>query len=952
MKTKSLLLSMSLTAAGLGLLCAGCTTETSGYCESDKDCPSGERCNTNLNRCEAVPPDGGPDGPVVDDGGADLEPDQDTKLENGAPCADSSACKSGFCVDGVCCDGACDEPCRSCKLAGSEGTCTLASAGQDPDKDCAGTAPACGGTCDGQGQCKYPDTTTSCGAPSCAGGEITKKACDGKGGCVDEKQSCGGFACNAAGDACKTTCAAKSDCVGAFECVGGVCSNPQPLGSPCGQNDKACQSGFCRDGFCCDTDCNNPCAACNIGGKEGTCSPKPDGTSCGATTCTGSQKTEKQCKAGTCSDVKSDCGYFQCNSQTQDCHAACSTDAQCVAAAYCKATVCAKKEQNGYKPCLGTNQCASGYCVGSVCCDSACSPASACVDGAASSTTTLKSCATGTCQSTTKPCGNFKCNTGKTDCLTSCTSDTHCVTGLFCISGSCQKKPNGTACAADSECVSQHCVGTTSKVCCATACVVGPCQHCNSGTCTLLAAGTTCNGGTTACVNTAGKSYISRLQCDGSTPSCNPQEYQSCGTYKCIATPSPACRTSCTAHADCVFGVCDLFDLFGTKNKCSAASDICHVDKTQSPCGTGTSVAPFCAIQDCLDGTKKYTRVADGVYDENLTVKNNVEIIAPSTTGPMTNYGFAVNGAAKVTVRSSSGTVVAVNNKSLGLYGVAVEHQNAGSTIGFQGTGKLRLRSCDIRGIVGKRAYGLDLTGSSSSPPTAILEDVAMRELKIPIKAEVVHLDLDNVGIVFSDSVMVHETATLTLYNVVAIWNGGGIQTYGSDVAFDRVILGAAGGLRLENSSKGRVVNSLINNNSGVGVYLYNNSQPVYFVNVTVVNNGGREVQCDSSGLFYNSIVWDKNNTDIKSGSCSFEYSDVKGGASGTGNKDQDPSFIGVNPNEYRLTVGSPCVDAGNDSISVPGMPALPGQDVIGEKRMVDKTAGGTKVDMGAYELQ
>jgi len=66
----------------------------------------------------------------------------------GAPCGADAACVSGHCVDDVCCPSACEQPCRSCNLPGSVGTCAPRPAGDDPAGGC-GT----GMSCNGHGSC-------------------------------------------------------------------------------------------------------------------------------------------------------------------------------------------------------------------------------------------------------------------------------------------------------------------------------------------------------------------------------------------------------------------------------------------------------------------------------------------------------------------------------------------------------------------------------------------------------------------------------------------------------------------------------------------------------------------------------------------------------------------------------------------------------------------------------
>lgn len=64
----------------------------------------------------------------------------------GEACTASVGCATGRCVDGVCCESACTGVCESCAIAGYEGTCTLAEAGSDPDRECSAE-------CDGTGRC-------------------------------------------------------------------------------------------------------------------------------------------------------------------------------------------------------------------------------------------------------------------------------------------------------------------------------------------------------------------------------------------------------------------------------------------------------------------------------------------------------------------------------------------------------------------------------------------------------------------------------------------------------------------------------------------------------------------------------------------------------------------------------------------------------------------------------
>ena len=272
-----------ITLCTLALACSlgGCSEETGGYCESNAQCmdPTWEHfvaghpwCDPLTHRCRPLPDLAPPaDGPEAD-GGTDADgsgPDIDTRKEQGAVCGGASECKTGFCTDGVCCVDDCPGNCRSCNVLGSVGTCALVLDGDDPDKDCAGSAAACDGVCNGSGGCRFPDAAQDCGAASCAAGKLTEKQCDGLGGCSDVKTSCGGYACNAGGSACLTACSGGTGCETGFFCEGTTCKGTLPNGDACGTNNDACSSGICADGVCCNKACTGTCEYCKVAGHVG-----------------------------------------------------------------------------------------------------------------------------------------------------------------------------------------------------------------------------------------------------------------------------------------------------------------------------------------------------------------------------------------------------------------------------------------------------------------------------------------------------------------------------------------------------------------------------------------------------------------------------------------------------------------------------------------------------------
>ena len=164
---------------GPDLGCSGvCQVCSAGKCTPQ---PAGKQVTTGGQTCS---------GALICDGTGFCKKKIGTKCNNGLECA------SNHCVDGVCCKTACDKTCMSCKLAGSVGTCAAIKAKQDPDKECIGSHPKCGGACDGKGQCEFPGAGSGCG---------TCMACDGTGRCSGsppDDTGCGIIDC----DKLDTTC--------------------------------------------------------------------------------------------------------------------------------------------------------------------------------------------------------------------------------------------------------------------------------------------------------------------------------------------------------------------------------------------------------------------------------------------------------------------------------------------------------------------------------------------------------------------------------------------------------------------------------------------------------------------------------------------------------------------------------------------------------------------------
>jgi hypothetical protein len=299
---------------------------------------------------------------------------------------------------------------------------------------------------------------------------------------------------------------------------------PGKKGEPCGAG-GACLTGLtCADGVCCETACQGNCSACNLAGREGTCSPIPAGMA----PATG--------------------------------HSACGTDAP---------SSCQKDGT-----CDGSGACRL-YPVGTTCRASKCDPTTDAF------TPDFKCDGRGVCDSNIAlPCAPYKCKDATT-CWSACTDSTQCALGKSCVNGSCGLKGPGATCVQGAECASGFCAD---GVCCDRACTAG-CESCAlprmGGTCTpvpmgmdpkgVCPAGTAenavcspggCDGsGGTACLKASTSTMCRMGSCAAgiavnpatcqSNGACPPISQTVCGVYACGAT---SCNTGCNADPDCVMG--------------------------------------------------------------------------------------------------------------------------------------------------------------------------------------------------------------------------------------------------------------------------------------------------------------------------------------------------------------------------------------------------------------
>ncbi|MCH7871234.1 MAG: right-handed parallel beta-helix repeat-containing protein [Planctomycetes bacterium] len=151
-----------------------------------------------------------------------------------------------------------------------------------------------------------------------------------------------------------------------------------------------------------------------------------------------------------------------------------------------------------------------------------------------------------------------------------------------------------------------------------------------------------------------------------------------------------------------------------------------------------------------------------------------------------------------------------------------------------------------------------------------------------------------------------------------------------------------AGGIRNQDGSSPTLVNCLLAGNEKDAVYNRESSNPV-MINCTVVNSGlfGVRNLASSVPLITNGIVW-SNGSGAINGTATVSHSCIEGGATGDANVPGDPLFVAAASGNYRLSLGSPCVNAGdNAALSGTGVTL----DLDGGARIVHD-----RVDAGVYE--
>ncbi len=491
--------------------------------------------------------------------------------------------------------------------------------------------------CTGSGSCALGGVTpVSCGAYTCSG-TACRKTCTAATSTTDcaAGYTCKSGLCQTTGDN-GTVCTRNDECK-SMHCVDGVCCSSASCTAPnkCNANGKGtcskplatkcalgteCGTGYCIDGVCCDAACTGQCAACNIGGSEGHCAAvagSPVGT---RPACPGTGKCQSKCDGATTTACKAypagetPCVDASCSAGVETAQATCNGKGGCNTAKtttcepyVCAATACKVTCTTG-ADCTAGYVCKSGNCetsgaLGTLCGDDAECTSKHCVGGQTPDKNVC--CSVATCPAGTY-CAGVEAGTSAGKCLKeraeTCTMGKECGSG-FCFDGvCCDRACTGQCEACDIPGAEGICSGITGAPHgTRTACDDGGPNVCRALACDGDKSVTTClsykNGPSKECAPAKCEDGVvtEASFCNGEG-GCITPDPKSCGAYLCDAT---ACKTSCTATADCATGYTCV------SNKCipaEAPRPTCTADKGGSIPPEG-GAARACAPYQCNPST-------------------------------------------------------------------------------------------------------------------------------------------------------------------------------------------------------------------------------------------------------------------------------------------------------------------------------------------------------------
>ena len=337
--------------------------------------------------------------------------------------------------------------------------------------------------------------------------------------------------------------------------------------------------------------------------------------------------------------------------------------------------------------------------------------------------------------------------------------------------------------------------------------------------------------------------------------------------------------------------------------------------------------------------------------------------------GPELTIQAGINDAADGDVVSvAPWTYTGANNRGLNLSGKAValiSEQGAASTI------------IDCEGA----DQGVHLT--SGEPRTAVIDGFTITNggsvnygggiaCWLGSTPTILNCVVTDCTVVSSGGAVCFDRSPARIVNCSLIGNtagqyGGGIECYDTYAYIERcTVMGNTagwdgGGIRCLHSTQLPHIDCCViarNSTSASGGGIYTSGSTAYIMNCTIANNtavsGGGWYCASGSPIMTNCILWDDGPDELAGAGTPYLYScDVQGGWAGGGgdNFDAAPRFLYPRADKYRLRPGSPCVDSGSGTESVPVI------DIEGRPRYDDPMVTNTGAiipyyDIGAYELK
>ena len=548
-------------------------------------------------------------------------------------------------------------------------------------------------------------------------------------------------------------------------------------------------------------------------------------------------------------------------------------------------------------------------CKGSVSgglCDGVCDGAGACTyPGAEKEGCAPKTCAAGEetihicdgnggCTTKKQLCNGFVCDGDS--CKTSCTTGADCLTDFNCSGGKCVADlPNGKACGTnDDACKSKQCVD---GVCCEKK-PCGTCQTCNGtapGTCTNIP-----SGGAAPAGQCPGDASCGAGICDGLGKCAYKAVGFACAADKCDPATDKLTKSACDASHVCKAGAataCPEFVQCQSGQACKVGC-VDHANDCIAGSFCDRSAAHASGKGKCVDpATVETLAVGDDIGAKLASAPAGKTVfVVPAGT-----YKAAINISKDVTI-IGTGTETSPSKIDPDSDGVALTVQ-AGKTVGLQGL--------LIQGATGTAGVGVNCSGSIGNKATlTIVESTIIDNKSIGVAASYCDVTLrrnkiqnnQGGGVKLSDG-------TFTVVNTLVTGNG----VFGSAGS-------AIGGMNLSPGSG--------------ALTLVNNTVAENLAKTTATGSG---MICSTTTPLHNNIVWGNQGGTTQISGCTFSYSDVEGSAGGTGNISVNPSF----DTSYKPQAAA-CFNSGNSAA-----PELGKLDLANGPRVK-----GTKVDMGAYEVQ